>query len=74
MIFLILEFICYKITNMFGMSEGAIILRSRQTMRKSKLCTWCSKLPLTCTVGLRGDCSHNGALMFVLCDIDGEGK
>ncbi|XP_029179938.2 uncharacterized protein LOC114947454 [Acropora millepora] len=28
----------------------------------------------TCTVGLRGDCSHIGALMFVLSDIVAEGK
>ncbi|XP_068762764.1 uncharacterized protein [Montipora capricornis] len=28
----------------------------------------------TCTAGLRGDCSHIGALMFVLSDIVAEGK
>ena len=47
MISLILEFICYQITKTFGLSEGAVILRSRPTMRKAKSCTWCWKLPLT---------------------------
>ncbi|XP_068705086.1 uncharacterized protein [Montipora foliosa] len=28
----------------------------------------------SCTVGLRGDCSHAGALLFVLCDIVSQGK
>lgn len=28
----------------------------------------------TCTVGLRGDCSHIGALMFMLCDVVAEGQ
>ncbi|XP_022799017.1 uncharacterized protein LOC111337053, partial [Stylophora pistillata] len=28
----------------------------------------------TCTIGLRGDCSHVGAILFTLCDVVAEGK